>query len=76
MGHVEKLRAIPNESLPFVQAWLEQGACPRMVSTLKFQGDTDFEVVRAFARITGSRLFRLSPNEHEVTWVFSLTSGT
>jgi 23S rRNA (cytidine2498-2'-O)-methyltransferase len=45
------------------------GAARRFVCTIKFQGETDFETMRAFAGIPGSRLMHLNANKHELTWV-------
>jgi 23S rRNA (cytidine2498-2'-O)-methyltransferase len=59
----------PQRLLQLVRRWLEAGTCERFVVTLKFQGKTDFEVMRAFAAIPGSRLVHLHHNRHELTWI-------
>ena len=45
------------------------GLVRNFVCTIKFQGATDFETMRAFAAIPGSRLLHLHHNKHELTWV-------
>jgi 23S rRNA (cytidine2498-2'-O)-methyltransferase len=59
----------PQRLLGLVQKWLEDGRVRRFVCTIKFQGATDFGVVRRFAAIPGSRLMHLHHNKHELTWV-------
>jgi 23S rRNA (cytidine2498-2'-O)-methyltransferase len=59
----------PKRLLVLVNKWLASGLVRRFVCTLKFQGETDFEVMREFAAIPGSRLLHLHHNKHELTWV-------
>ncbi len=59
----------PKRLLTMVQAWLEAGAAKRFVCTLKFQGETDYDTIRAFEAIPGSTLMHLAHNRHELTWV-------
>ena len=59
----------PTRLLALVQKWLAAGTVRRFVCTLKFQGATDFEAMRQFAAIPGSRLLHLHHNKHELTWV-------
>lgn len=59
----------PKRLLALVQKWLGAGAAHRLVCTVKFQGATDFEVIRQFAAIRGSRLLHLYHNKHELTWI-------
>jgi len=59
----------PKRLLTTVKRWLEAGTARRFVCTVKFQGDTDFEAMREFAAIPGSRLLHLHHNKHELTWV-------
>jgi 23S rRNA (cytidine2498-2'-O)-methyltransferase len=59
----------PKRLLALVQKWLAAGSVRRFVCTLKFQGATDFEAMRSFAGIPGSRLLHLHHNKHELTWV-------
>jgi len=59
----------PKRLLALVRRWLDTGATRRFVCTIKFQGATDFETMRQFAAIPGSRLLHLHHNKHELTWV-------
>lgn len=59
----------PQRLLALVQRWMDAGAARRFVCTVKFQGETDFDAVRAFKAIPGSRLMHLHQNKHELTWV-------
>jgi 23S rRNA (cytidine2498-2'-O)-methyltransferase len=59
----------PKRLLALVQKWREAGTVGRFVCTIKFQGATDFDAMRAFAAIPGSRLLHLHHNKHELTWV-------
>jgi 23S rRNA (cytidine2498-2'-O)-methyltransferase len=59
----------PKRLLTLVQRFLAAGTVWRFACTIKFQGETDFETMRAFAAIPGSRLMHLHVNKHELTWV-------
>jgi 23S rRNA (cytidine2498-2'-O)-methyltransferase len=59
----------PERLLRMVERWLEQGLASRFVCTLKFQGETDHEVARAFAAIPGAQLLHLHHNRHELTFL-------
>lgn len=59
----------PDRLLQLVQRWLELGQARNFVCTLKFQGETDFDVIDRFRAIHGSRLIHLWANKHELTWV-------
>jgi 23S rRNA (cytidine2498-2'-O)-methyltransferase len=59
----------PKRLLTTVRKWVEAGNVGRFVCTLKFQGATDFDSMREFAAIPGSRLLHLHHNKHELTWV-------
>lgn len=58
----------PARLLELVQRWLAADACRNFVCTLKCQGESDRETIRAFAAIPGSRVLHLSHNKHELTW--------
>lgn len=58
----------PSRLLALVRRWIEAGAARNMICTVKFQGETDFDALGAFAAIPGARLLHLSHNKHEVTW--------
>lgn len=59
----------PKRLLTLVNKWLANGRVRRFACTIKFQGETDFDTMRQFANIPGSRLFHLHHNKHELTWV-------
>src|SRR5882724_1970576 len=59
----------PKRLLTTVKKWLEAGTVSRFACTIKFQGATDFEAMREFAAIPGSRLLHLHNNKHELTWI-------
>lgn len=59
----------PKKLLALVKNWMEKGDVRRFVCTIKFQGPTDFEAMKEFAAIPGSRLLHLHHNKHELTWV-------
>lgn len=59
----------PKRLLNLVRNWMEKGDVGRFVCTVKFQGATDFDAMREFAAIPGSRLLHLHHNKHELTWV-------
>jgi 23S rRNA (cytidine2498-2'-O)-methyltransferase len=59
----------PQRLLSMVRKWCDAGTARRFVCTVKFQGPTDFEAMRAFNSIPGSRLMHLHHNKHELTWI-------
>ena len=59
----------PKRLLGLVERWMRAHPALRFVCTLKFQGETDHETARAFARVEGSQLVHLSHNRHELTWM-------
>lgn len=59
----------PEKALRLVENWKKSGLVRNMVSTIKFQGKTDHEIVRKFMEIAGSSAFHLYNNKHEITWV-------
>ena len=59
----------PKRLLTLVQKWLAAGSVRHFVCTVKFQGATDFDAIRAFAAIPGARLMHLHHNKHELTFV-------
>ncbi len=58
----------PGRLLEHVERWIAAEKARNLVCTLKFQGDTDHDVARRFARIPGSNLAHLHHNKHELTW--------
>lgn len=59
----------PRRLLTLVNKWLASGMARHFVCTIKFQGETDFDIMREFAAIPGSSLLHLHHNKHELTWV-------
>jgi 23S rRNA (cytidine2498-2'-O)-methyltransferase len=59
----------PKRLLALVRKWLQAGTVHRFVCTIKFQGATDFQAIRDFAALPGSRLLHLHHNKHELTWI-------
>jgi len=58
----------PGRLLKAIERWLAAG-CERLVVTVKFQGDTDAESVRALRALPRSQLLHLHHNKHELTWI-------
>lgn len=61
----------PERLLRLVNEWRAAGLARNFVTTIKFQGDTNFAAVKAFLDINGSYAIHLYNNKHEITW-FSL----
>lgn len=59
----------PKRLLMLVNRWIELGQCRNYICTIKLQAETDHEIIREFANIKNSRLYHLSNNKHELTWV-------
>jgi len=60
----------PDKLLELVEMWQGSGLCKNFVCTIKFQGKTDFETLKKFQEIPGSRVQHLYHNKHEVTvWI-------
>ena len=60
--------AYPKRTYALVERWQRSGRAHNMIVTVKFQGDTDHEIARAFASIDGAQLFHLHHNKHELTF--------
>lgn len=58
----------PERLFTYIERWATLGKARNLVCTLKFQGDTDHETARRFARVRGSRIAHLHHNKHELTW--------
>jgi len=59
----------PERLLRLVQQMLDRPRPPSVVATIKFQGQVEPTVTRAFAAIPGARVLHLSRNRHELTFV-------
>lgn len=62
----------PEKLYDFAQRWLDSGRCKNYLLTLKFQGETNFDIIERFAAIKGSRLLHLAANKHELTWFYGV----
>lgn len=61
----------PEKLWDWVQPWLALPRPPKMLCTIKFQGETDFKTLMKFAAVERSQLVHLFANKHELTWFFS-----
>ena len=61
----------PEKLLEWVNHWLESGLCKNYICTLKFQGDTSYDIAKQFLAIPGSQLHHLIHNKHELTWMLA-----
>lgn len=61
----------PERLLGLVNDWRAAGLVRNFITTIKFQGDTDFNAIQSFLEIPGSYAIHLYNNKHEITW-FSL----
>jgi 23S rRNA (cytidine2498-2'-O)-methyltransferase len=68
--------AYPARLHALMTSWIEARAPRRIVCTVKFQGDTDFEAQDLFAAIPGGRLMHLVHNKHELTFAWSRDANT
>lgn len=59
----------PERLFTLVKAWRESKLVKNFVTTIKFQGDTDYKTTQNFLEISGSRVLHLYNNKHEITWV-------
>lgn len=63
--------AYPTRLLALARRWIEAGRAARIVMSVKFQGETDFDVMDQFAAIPGGWLAHLFHNKHEVTFFWT-----
>lgn len=61
----------PEKLLKWVQLWVKSGMCKNFICTLKFQGESSYEIAHAFSEIPSSRIVHLSHNKHELTWILT-----
>lgn len=59
----------PERLLKWVKEWLESGLVKNMICTIKMQGEPEWDVIRQFSQIPGSRIVHLNYNKHELTWI-------
>ena len=58
----------PRRLLALAERWQRSGRVRNMIMTVKFQGETDHGLARAFADLPEARLFHLHNNRHELTF--------
>lgn len=58
----------PERLMRLITEWRSAGLARNFVTTIKFQGDTDFKAIQSFLDITGSYAIHLHNNKHEITW--------
>ena len=58
----------PDKLLQQVQKWMASGRVRRIISTIKLQGETDFDAIKLFQQIPHAQVFHLWHNKHEVTF--------
>lgn len=59
----------PERLLKWVNEWLESGLCRNMICTIKMQGEPEWNIIKQFSEIPGSRIVHLNYNKHELTWI-------
>jgi 23S rRNA (cytidine2498-2'-O)-methyltransferase len=64
----------PEKLLDWLTLWIEPGICKNFIVTIKFQGESHYEILECFSKIPGSKLVHLYHNKHELTWI--LTRGS
>ena len=59
----------PERLLEWVKLWLARPRVPNMICTIKMQGETNWETIKAFDALPGSKVIHLNYNKHELTWL-------
>lgn len=59
----------PEKLLLWVQKWLDEKIDVNFVCTLKFQKESDYEIIKEFEKIAGSQIIHLFHNKNELTWI-------
>ena len=59
----------PERLLEWVKLWLSRPKVPNMICTIKMQGETNWETIKAFAELPDSKVIHLNYNKHELTWL-------
>lgn len=61
----------PKDLLKLVNQWKENNWAKNFICTLKFQGNTDFDIIDQFLKkFPGSNAVHLQNNKHEITWYY------
>lgn len=59
----------PERLLEWVKMWTSRPKVPNMICTIKMQGETNWNIIRAFNEIPDSKVIHLNYNKHELTWL-------
>ena len=59
----------PERLLQWINMWLEYNPDLNMICTIKMQGDINWQLVKKFEEINGSKIVHLNYNKHELTWI-------
>lgn len=59
----------PERLLEWVKLWLARPRVPNMICTIKMQGETNWETIKAFDALPDSKVIHLNYNKHELTWL-------
>ena len=59
----------PAKLLTLVENWRKNSSVKNYVCTIKFKGDCDFDILKSFLEIPGSKIIHLYQNKNEVTWI-------
>jgi 23S rRNA (cytidine2498-2'-O)-methyltransferase len=60
----------PKRTLELITQWMKSGKAKHYIFTIKLQGETDFDALKAFAEIPDARVIHLFHNKHEVTFFY------
>ena len=60
--------AYPERLFALVERWRAHGCIRNIICTIKFQGETDHDIIHRFAAIDGAQVFHLHHNRHELTF--------
>lgn len=59
----------PARLLSLVENWMAHSEVKNFVCTIKFKGECDFDIIKNFLAIPGSKIIHLYQNKNEVTWI-------
>lgn len=60
----------PKKLYELTQKWIHSGRCKKIICSIKFKGETDFDIIAQFKAVPRSRLYHLCANKHELTWTW------
>ena len=59
----------PEKLYEFIIKTIKLRKIRNFICSLKFKGETDFDVIENFNKIEGSQIIHLFNNKHELTWI-------